>query len=141
MADVFSTQKRSEVMSLIRDKDTKPEIMVRRFLRKQGFGYRKHVSWLPGKPDIVLTKYRCAIFVNGCFWHGHEGCKYFVIPKTRTEWWMKKISETRVRDKKKYDQLLELGWRVFVIWECDLKNCFELSMDTLAQRIRNPNLP
>lgn len=140
MSDIFSPQKRSQVMSCIQGKDTKPEIMVRLYLRIHGFGYRKNVKSMPGKPDIVLTKYKCVVFVNGCFWHGHEGCKYFVIPKTRTDWWLEKINRTKGRDVENYDQLHKEGWRVFVIWECDIEHAFEQTMNNLVNDIREPKL-
>jgi DNA mismatch endonuclease (patch repair protein) len=108
-------------MSMIKGKNTKPEIMVRKFLFQNGFRYRINYSKLPGKPDIVLPKYKTVIFVNGCFWHGHNGCKYFVIPKTRTDWWLEKINGTIERDKKKISELETLGWKVLTIWECELK--------------------
>src|SRR5678816_647392 len=92
MADVHSKEIRSFNMSRIKGKDTKPEILVRKFLFSKGFRYKLHVKSLPGKPDIVLPKYKTVIFVHGCFWHGHEGCKYYVVPKTKTEWWLDKIN-------------------------------------------------
>ncbi len=109
-------------MSMIKGKDTNPEIVVRKFLHKNGFRYRLNDKNLPGKPDIVLPKYKTVIFVNGCFWHGHENCKYFVVPKTKTEWWLEKINKTRARDKLKINELKDLGWRIKVIWECELKS-------------------
>lgn len=136
MSDVYPPEKRSQVMSRIQGKDTKPEIMVRKYLRFHGFGYRKNVTGLPGKPDIALTKYKCVIFVNGCFWHGHEDCKYFVIPKTRTDWWLAKINRTKERDTENYAQLSKEGWRVFVIWECEIEHDFEHSMDELIKKIK-----
>lgn len=108
-------------MSRIRGKDTKPEMLVRKFLHAQGFRYRLHVKNLPGKPDLVLPKYKTVIFVHGCFWHGHEGCKYFVIPKTRTEWWMNKINGNVANDITKHALLKEVGWNVIQIWECELR--------------------
>ena len=108
-------------MSRIRSKDTKPELIVRKFLFHQGFRYRLHVADLPGKPDIVLPKYKTVIFVNGCFWHGHENCKYSVLPKTRTEWWLQKISDTQIRDSKCMLELKILGWKVARVWTCELK--------------------
>lgn len=133
MSDVFSPEKRSQVMSRIQGKDTKPEKMVRQYLRTHGFGYRKNVAGLPGKPDIVLTKYKCVIFINGCFWHGHDGCKYFVIPKTRTEWWLDKINRTKERDAENYIQLIKEGWQVFVLWECEIEHDFEQIMENLIK--------
>lgn len=113
--------KRSYIMSMIRSKDTKPEIMVRKYLFSKGFRYRTNVRNLPGTPDIVLSRYRTVIFVNGCFWHGHD-CLEFRPPKTRIEFWMKKINRNRERDTEVRKQLRELGWRTMVIWECQLKN-------------------
>ena len=108
-------------MSRIRSKDTKPEIMVRRYLHAHGYRYRINVKRLPGTPDIVLRKYRTAIFINGCFWHGHEGCKYFIIPKSNTPFWEKKIERNRQRDIEKRIQLRRLGWHTIIIWECQLR--------------------
>jgi DNA mismatch endonuclease (patch repair protein) len=108
-------------MSQVKGKNTKPELVVRKFLFANGFRYRINQKNLPGKPDIVLKKYKTAIFVNGCFWHGHKGCKYFVLPKTRTEWWLQKIKNTQKRDKKAEIELQILGWRVITVWECGLK--------------------
>ncbi len=108
-------------MSCIKGKNTKPEEIVRKYLFSQGFRYRKNDKRLPGTPDIVLPKYRTVIFVNGCFWHGHQECRYFVVPKTNTEFWMNKIDANRIRDQKKISELEAIGWRVIVIWECELK--------------------
>lgn len=102
-------------MSQIKGKHTKPEIMVRKFLFAEGFRYRLHDKKLPGKPDIILPKYNVVIFINGCFWHGHENCSYFVIPKTKTEWWLNKINTTKQRDILKIKELESLGWRIKVI--------------------------
>ncbi len=121
MADVHSKETRSYNMSRIKSKDTKPEIIVRKFLFSHGFRFRLHDKKLPGKPDIVLPKYHAAIFIHGCFWHGHENCKYFVVPKTRTEWWMNKILINRNNDIKSVDLLQKMGWKVLVLWECELK--------------------
>lgn len=119
--DVHDPETRSYNMSRIKGKDTKPELLVRKFLFAHGFRYRLNVKALPGKPDIVLPKYKTVIFVNGCFWHGHKGCRYFVLPKTRTEWWLQKIKETQRRDREKEIQLNVAGWKVITIWECELK--------------------
>ncbi len=121
MADVHTPEVRSYNMSHIRGKDTKPEVIVRKYLFSQGFRYRKNDPRLPGKPDIVLPKYKTVVFVNGCFWHKHEGCKYFVWPKSNTEFWKQKISATVERDRQEYKQLEDLGWRIIVVWECELK--------------------
>ena len=122
MADVHDKATRSYNMSRIRNKDTKPEILVRKFLFANGFRYRLNEKKLPGKPDIVLPKYKTVIFVNGCFWHGHENCKYFKLPATRTEWWKEKIEGNIKNDINKHDQLREAGYKVIVIWECEIKN-------------------
>ncbi|MDD4569683.1 MAG: DNA mismatch endonuclease Vsr [Tepidanaerobacteraceae bacterium] len=113
--------KRSYNMSMIKGKDTKPEMLVRRFLFGNGFRYRVNLRGLPGKPDIVLRKYGVVIFINGCFWHGHENCKYFKIPKTRSDWWQDKIERNIKRDAKVRDELRQIGWRTMVVWECQLK--------------------
>lgn len=120
--DVHSKSVRSYNMSRIKGKDTKPEQLVRRFLFSQGFRFRKHDKRYPGHPDIVLPKYKTVIFVNGCFWHGHDGCKYYVIPKTNTDFWINKINRNIQRDSEKYKNLISLGWKVIIIWECELKS-------------------
>lgn len=121
MADVHTPEQRSYNMSRIRSKNTKPEELVRKFLFSQGFRYRKNDARLPGKPDIVLPKYKTVIFVNGCFWHGHEGCRYFVWPKNNAEFWEEKITGNIQRDKHNHQLLANQGWRVIEIWECQLK--------------------
>jgi DNA mismatch endonuclease (patch repair protein) len=108
-------------MSQIKGKNTKPEIMVRKFLFANGFRYRLHSNKLPGKPDIVLPKYKTVNFINGCFWHGHEGCKYYVFPKTRTEWWLNKIVQNKNSDIQNYTKLTDLSRKVITIFECALK--------------------
>lgn len=122
MTDVHSKTVRSYNMSRIRNKDTKPEITVRKFLFSKGFRYRVNDKKLPGKPDIVLPKYKTVIFVNGCFWHGHENCKYFKLPSTRTEWWKEKIEGNIKNDIKKHAQLRDAGFKVIVVWECEVKS-------------------
>lgn len=121
MADVHTPEQRSYNMSRIHSKNTKPEELVRKFLFSQGFRYRKNDAKLPGKPDIVLPKYQAVIFVNGCFWHGHEGCRYFVWPKNNAEFWKEKITGNIQRDKHNHQLLANQGWRVIEIWECQLK--------------------
>lgn len=121
MADVHDKATRSYNMSQIKSKNTKPEILVRKYLHAQGFRFRLHDKKLPGKPDIVLPKYKTVIFVHGCFWHGHKGCKYFVMPKTRTEWWVSKINKNKENDNIILKKLSELGWNIIQIWECELK--------------------
>jgi len=119
--DVHEPEVRSYNMRQIKGKNTKPEMVVRKFLFSKGFRYRLHVKNLPGKPDIVLPKYKIVIFVHGCFWHGHEGCKYFVVPKTRTEWWLTKINTNKLNDEKSKTLLKKAGWKIIIIWECELK--------------------
>jgi len=131
MADVHNTATRSYNMSRIKGKNTKPEMLVRKFLFANGFRYRLNVKTLPGKPDIVLPKYKTVIFINGCFWHGHEGCRYFTIPKTRTEFWLTKISDTQKRDREAESQLNELGWKVVTVWECQLKLTKSTTLENL----------
>ena len=121
MADVHSPETRSYNMSQIKGKNTKPEEMVRKYLFAQGFRYRKNDKNLPGKPDIVLPKYHTCIFVNGCFWHGQEGCKYFVWPKSNADFWKEKISGNIRRDKDNIRKLSQLGWNIITVWECELK--------------------
>jgi DNA mismatch endonuclease, patch repair protein len=125
MVDVHSKQIRSYNMSMIKGKNTKPEIIVRKFLFRNGFRFRLNVKSLPGKPDIVLPKYNTVIFVNGCFWHGHDNCKYFVIPKTRTDWWLKKIERNKMLDNENCVKLKNEGWKVINIFECGLKKGVE----------------
>ncbi len=110
MADVHDTKTRSFNMSQIKGKNTKPELLVRKFLFAHGYRYRLHDKKLPGKPDIVLPKYKTVIFVNGCFWHGHQDCKYYVIPETRTEWWKEKIKKNRLNDIAKQTKLAEMNY-------------------------------
>jgi DNA mismatch endonuclease (patch repair protein) len=119
--DVHEPEVRSYNMSRIRSKDTKPEMVVRKFLHANGFRYRLHVKNLPGKPDIVLPKYKTVIFIHGCFWHGHKGCKYFVVPKTRTQWWLTKIVSNRNNDRRNAKRLRLEQWKVITIFECELK--------------------
>lgn len=135
MSDIHSKETRSYNMSQIRGKDTKPELLVRRFIFANGFRYRLHDKKLPGKPDIVLPKYKIVIFVNGCFWHGHENCRYFKIPGTRTEWWTNKIVQNKRSDQANCEKLTELGWKVITIFECKLRK--ELQLQTLNELISN----
>lgn len=138
MADVHTTEQRSKNMSAIRSKNTKPEEIVRKYLFSQGFRYRKNDKRLPGSPDIVLPKYRTVVFVNGCFWHKHEDCRYFVWPKNNDEFWKAKIEGNVVRDRQKEAQLNALGWNVIVVWECQLKKRVrESTLSQLASQIRD----
>lgn len=125
-------------MSHIKSKNTKPEILVRHFLHAQGFRYRLHCKDLPGKPDIVLPKYKTVIFINGCFWHGHSECKYSSLPATNRDFWQNKISENIERDKATYDKLSTMGWRVLEVWQCQLKpKSKEETLNTLIKEIRH----
>jgi DNA mismatch endonuclease (patch repair protein) len=119
--DVLTPSQRHTNMSAIRSKDTRPELIVRHWLWSHGFRYRLNDPRLPGHPDLVLRKYRTCIFVNGCFWHGHEGCKYFQLPQTNTEFWQKKISRNKQRDIEEQRQLAKMGWHCITVWECELK--------------------
>lgn len=119
--DVHDKKTRSYNMSRIKSKDTKPEEIVRKYLFANGFRYRKNDKRLPGTPDIVLPKYKTVIFVNGCFWHGHKQCRYFVIPKSNTKFWVDKINKNIDRDATNIDKLILLGWNVITVWECELK--------------------
>ena len=138
MTDVLSKEQRKRCMSHVRGKDTKPEVMVRQFLFAQGFRYRLYRKDLPGKPDIVLPKYKTVIFINGCFWHGHSGCKYATIPEANHDFWLAKISGNIERDKSNHAKLFELGWKVIEIWQCELKPKFrEQTLNNLLTELRN----
>ncbi len=121
MADNVSKQRRSEIMSSIRSKNTKPEKIVREFLFKNNLRFRLHDNSLPGRPDIVLRKYGTLLFINGCFWHGHKDCKEYVMPKTNKAFWQEKIKANIARDKKEIRSLRRNGWHVYTIWGCELK--------------------
>lgn len=136
--DVHDKETRSYNMSCIKGKNTRPEEIVRKYLFSQGFRYRKNDKKLPGTPDIVLPKYKTVIFVNGCFWHGHKNCKCFVVPKTNTDFWVNKIEANKQRDYRKIDELQELGWKVIIVWECQLKrNVFSETMSALVSKINS----
>jgi DNA mismatch endonuclease (patch repair protein) len=148
MADVHDKATRSKNMAAIKSKNTKPEMLVRKFLYAQGFRYRLHGRigspslqgragvGLPGKPDIVLPKYKTVIFIHGCFWHGHKGCKYFVVPKTRTEWWLKKINSNIANDAKAAKALKKDGWKIIILWTCELKTFTGIkTLKKLAEKI------
>ncbi|TGD81702.1 very short patch repair endonuclease [Hymenobacter wooponensis] len=135
MADVHSAATRSYNMSQIKGKNTKPEMLVRQYLHARGLRYRLHDKGLPGKPDLVLPKYKTVVFVQGCFWHRHEGCRYFVVPKTRTEFWLNKISRNVVNDERQQAGLTEAGWKVLTVWECELKPA--VREQTLAELFSN----
>ncbi|GEK88594.1 T/G mismatch-specific endonuclease [Alkalibacterium putridalgicola] len=130
MADKISKEARSRNMSLIQSKDTKPEMLVRKYLFNRGLRYRLHDKRLPGKPDLIFPKYKTAVFVNGCFWHRH-GCRYTTTPKTNTDFWLDKFQKNVNRDIQNYEELDEAGWNVIVVWECDLKK--DRREETLAE--------
>lgn len=121
MADVHSKETRSYNMSQIKGKDTKPEVLVRKFLFSKGLRFRKNDKRYPGHPDVVLPMYKTAVFIHGCFWHLHEGCRYAKIPSSNVDFWEKKLNGNRDRDKRNKDMLEEMGWRVITVWECQLK--------------------
>ncbi|MFA4852597.1 MAG: very short patch repair endonuclease [Bacteroidales bacterium] len=121
MADVHDKKTRSYNMSQIKGKNTKPEMLVRKFLFANGFRYKLHDKKLPGKPDLVFPKLRTVIFIHGCYWHGHENCKYFILPKTRSVWWLKKIQSNKQRDMDNFLKIRNKNWKVITIFECELK--------------------
>lgn len=135
MGDKLTPEKRSWNMSRIKGKDTKIEVEVRKYLFSKGYRFRKNDKRYPGKPDIVLPKYHVAIFVHGCFWHRHEGCKDATTPKTRTEFWLEKFDKNVKNDQIKQEKLRELGWKVIVIWECELKRNFQGTMDKVEKEL------
>lgn len=137
MTDVMTREQRSRCMAAIRGKDTKPEMLVRRYLFSKGLRYRVNNSKLPGSPDIVLKKYRTVVFIDGCFWHGHEGCRYFRMPKTNTLFWRHKIAMNFARDYANNTDLRLAGWRVIRIWECEIKRKAkrEETLELLYQKI------
>jgi DNA mismatch endonuclease (patch repair protein) len=120
LVDVVDVATRSRMMSGIKGKNTSPEIFVRKILHAQGYRFRLHVAILPGKPDLVMPKYNVAIFIHGCFWHGHD-CRYFKLPATRREFWVNKISKNKHRDQSQQEVLLASGWRVLIVWECAVR--------------------
>lgn len=139
MADIKTKESRSYNMSKITGKDTKPEEIVRKYLFSRGFRYRKNDRKLPGTPDLVLPKYRTVIFVNGCFWHGHKGCKYFVWPKSNAEFWRKKIETNIARDRRNEMQLKNMGWNVLVVWECELRSAKkQATLERLENKLKQP---
>lgn len=131
MADTMSPKERSQRMALVRSVDTKPEMAVRRLVHSMGYRYRLHCRDLPGKPDLVFRQRHAVVFVHGCFWHRHEGCSLARLPKSKVEFWAAKLEGNRDRDARKVAALNEAGWRVFVVWECELKD-----KEVLAQRLR-----
>jgi len=138
MTDVHDKQTRSYNMSQIKGKNTKPEMLVRKFLFSKGLRYRLHCIHLPGKPDIVLPKYNTLIFINGCFWHGHENCSKFIIPKSNNEYWLKKIESNKERDQKNLSLLHQKGWQIITVWECQIinKKNRELYMNEILEKVK-----
>lgn len=135
MADSISPEKRSWNMGRIRSTDTSVEVKVRKYLFSLGFRYRKNVKTLPGKPDIVMPKYRTVIFIHGCFWHRHTNCKRATMPKTRTDYWEEKFARNVKNDELHIQQLTQQGWRVIVLWECEINKAFSETMAQLVQKI------
>lgn len=137
MPDVLTPEQRHKCMSRIQGRDTKPEMIVRSWLHNKGYRFRLHKSDLPGKPDIVLKKYSLVIFLNGCYWHRHKGCKYSTIPKTNVDFWLRKFSNNVRRDDENMDKLSKLGWHVLVIWECEVRTReFESKLTTFLEKLR-----
>ena len=138
MTDVLSKEQRKRCMSKIKSKDTKPEMLVRRFLFSHGFRFRLHRKDLPGNPDIVLPKYKTVIFINGCFWHGHKDCKFASIPETNRNFWLTKISGNIIRDNESVERLKQSGWKVIVIWQCELKpKVKDQTLEQLITKLQN----
>ncbi|QQQ42830.1 DNA mismatch endonuclease Vsr [Stenotrophomonas maltophilia] len=133
MADTVSQEVRSRMMSRIRNKNSKPELLVRKYLHRHGFRYRIHDLRIAGRPDVVLPKYRCVIFVHGCFWHRHRSCKYAATPATRPEFWIEKLEKNRMRDERVQSSLLQAGWRVAIVWECSLKASADATLAELQR--------
>ena len=140
MTDVMTPKQRSRCMAAIKGKDTKPELIVRKYLFSRGLRFRVQVKKLPGTPDIVRPKYKTVVFVNGCFWHGHEGCKYFRLPKSNVGFWKEKIERNVARDARNEAELKDFGWRVIRVWECEIKTVVQREeyLKHLYDRIVNP---
>ncbi len=135
--DIWDKEKRSQVMSKIRSKNTKPELTLRKALFAKGFRYRVNDKKLPGKPDIVLPKHKTVIFVHGCFWHKHEACKYAYTPKTNTEFWIDKITSNVERDKINTEKLTVAGWNVVIVWECEVRHTYKHDISALIDKLTN----
>lgn len=141
MSDRISPEHRSWNMAQIKGKDTKIEVKVRKYLFSKGFRFRKNDKRYPGKPDVVLPKYKTAIFINGCFWHMHKGCKMARLPKTNTDFWSEKLSRNVQNDKIHIQQLIEMGWTPITLWECELEKNFEKTMSEVVDRLQSQLLP
>lgn len=138
MTDIVHPLIRSQMMALVKSKNTRPELIVRRFLHRLGYRFRLHARSLPGQPDLVLAKYKTVVFVHGCFWHHHENCRYATIPKTRTQFWEEKLTGNASRDRNQTQSLNNLGWKVLVIWECGIKHNIA-SLDEIIPFFSNPD--
>ena len=137
--DTRTKEKRSQIMASVRSKNTRPELLVRRFLRSRGLRYRIHVTTLPGTPDIAMAKYKLVIFIHGCFWHGHKGCNRGRLPKSKVEYWRAKIDANRDRDAAVFKQLRNIGWRQLVVWDCQVRTqkAASRTLPELLGQIRN----
>jgi len=138
-SDIYTREKRSELMARVHSKNTKPELQVRSGLHRQGFRFRLHRKDLPGCPDIILPKYRTLIFIHGCFWHQHPGCKKATIPKNNHDFWLAKLSENAERDKRHISKLQELGWKVIIVWECNIKKDLDYVINFIVSEINTPS--
>jgi DNA mismatch endonuclease, patch repair protein len=139
MADIVDRKTRSRMMAGIRGRDTKPELRVRRYLHRAGLRFRLHDRRLPGRPDIVLPRFRTVVFVHGCFWHQHPGCRFAYMPTSNRQFWQEKLSRNVNRDRERQANLASVGWRVIVVWECETKS--EDHLTEVARIIRSPFLP
>lgn len=137
MADVVAPAVRSRMMASIKSRDTRPEMVVRRYLHGAGFRYRLNRNDLPGRPDLVLPKFNATVFVHGCFWHGHVGCRFVTKPATRSDFWSRKLSANAARDQRVATELQQLGWRVAVVWECALRKEPLPQLERLAKFLRS----
>ena len=135
MADIVGREQRSRMMAGIKGKNTRPERFVRSFLHRNGFRFRLHAKGLPGRPDIILPRYRAVVMVHGCFWHRHPGCRFAYTPKSNTEFWLGKFAENTARDRKVVEALRQSGWRVFTVWECQAAD--ERVLETLVAELRD----
>lgn len=137
--DTFTKAKRSLIMSKVKSTETKPEVLVRKYLFSQGFRFRVNVKSLPGSPDIVLAKYKTVVLIHGCFWHRHSNCKHATLPKSNIEYWQQKISKNRVRDESTLKKFITLGWQVCTLWECELnsKAKMDATLPQLSEKIKS----
>jgi DNA mismatch endonuclease (patch repair protein) len=138
LSDTVTAAVRSRIMRSVRRFDTKPEVLLRKAVHRYGFRYRIHRTDLPGTPDFTLPRYRLAVFVNGCFWHRHPGCRKSTFPKTRKEWWEDKFRANVARDERNYRELKAMGWRVFIAWQCEIEGDLKGTVARLIKRCRIP---